>query len=954
MIRTLLKVLLLVGLLLSSGLTEAAGLGELKVISALGQPLRAEIDLVSLREDEKASLDVHIAPSAVFQTVGVQYNPLLSKVKVSVARHPDGSPYIRMESSEIVNDPFLDVIIELSWSTGQLRREYTMLFDPVEYPKMSASVSPPKSQPESALTKPVPLPAPTEPSRPANAVRVKRGDTLSRIAKEVKPQEVTLEQMLVGLFEANPQAFSGRNMNRLESGQILRVPSAADLAQIDPHDAQKMVRVQYVDWNAYRQKLATAAVSRGGKLSRSASGKITAAAESRAPELAVQPKEVLKLSKGAAGAATTKMEDEAAKVKALKNESERILKLEKNIQDMNKLLEMKKKEIAKKAPVKLAKPLAAPKPSSQESFLHEMLHNPVMMGALGGAVIGLGGLALWMVRGRKKAAEIPFEEMGREEPSIRPEKTTPEVPDRPRLKAAGLETTEMGESDSIEEARLYFTYRRYVQAKEILDEILKASPSSFEAYLLLMKVHAVTNEKGPLQEVAQRLKAAAPPEDVWERAMEIGFTADPKNPLYAGAVKEAPEQRPAEIDLSEPHKGSLDFDLDFGSSAGAAAQAPEAATPDTALDFDMSQFFGEETKSGQESSSVDFDFSSLMGEEEKILQQEADLFAAPAEEAKHEVDYDFSSMFGEEAAAHEEGHEIQAGEPAGSKVEAELSAPPSEEAVQEIDYDFSSMFGEEPEPAQVSEPVETFAAMEEAAPKLEEPASQASVDYDFSSMLETIPEEEAAAPPAPEEPVDYDFSSMLESVPETSEAEYDFSAMLEEAPPAANEEVADYEMVHFEPGQAPEPAVELPEPPAATEMAPPAEPIEEEGFDFFSLIDEGAEVAKPESRFEPMPEFREETEIGAEPEVGAAAPIEAPSLEMPDVDLNLGEEPKTDSRQQKDPLWYEVATKLDLAKVYQEMGDHEGAHEILEEVLNEGDADQKAMARSMLGNLTRS
>ncbi len=786
-------------------------------------------------------------------------------------------------------------------------------------------------------------------------------------------------------------------MNRLESGQILRVPSAADLAQIDPHDAQKMVRVQYVDWNAYRQKLATAAVSRGGKLSRSASGKITAAAESRAPELAVQPKEVLKLSKGAAGAATTKMEDEAAKVKALKNESERILKLEKNIQDMNKLLEMKKKEIAKKAPVKLAKPLAAPKPSSQESFLHEMLHNPVMMGALGGAVIGLGGLALWMVRGRKKAAEIPFEEMGREEPSIRPEKTTPEVPDRPRLKAAGLETTEMGESDSIEEARLYFTYRRYVQAKEILDEILKASPSSFEAYLLLMKVHAVTNEKGPLQEVAQRLKAAAPPEDVWERAMEIGFTADPKNPLYAGAVKEAPEQRPAEIDLSEPHKGSLDFDLDFGSSAGAAAQAPEAATPDTALDFDMSQFFGEETKSGQESSSVDFDFSSLMGEEEKILQQEADLFAAPAEEAKHEVDYDFSSMFGEEAAAHEEGHEIQAGEPAGSKVEAELSAPPSEEAVQEIDYDFSSMFGEEPEPAQVSEPVEaiaameeaapkieesapqasvdydfssmfgeepepaqvsepveTFAAMEEAAPKLEEPASQASVDYDFSSMLETIPEEEAAAPPAPEEPVDYDFSSMLESVPETSEAEYDFSAMLEEAPPAANEEVADYEMVHFEPGQAPEPAVELPEPPAATEMAPPAEPIEEEGFDFFSLIDEGAEVAKPESRFEPMPEFREETEIGAEPEVGAAAPIEAPSLEMPDVDLNLGEEPKTDSRQQKDPLWYEVATKLDLAKVYQEMGDHEGAHEILEEVLNEGDADQKAMARSMLGNLTRS
>ncbi|NNM81930.1 MAG: LysM peptidoglycan-binding domain-containing protein, partial [Burkholderiales bacterium] len=650
MIRTLLKVLLLVGFGLSSGLAEAAGLGELKVISALGQPLRAEIDLVSLKEDEKASLDVHIAPPAVFQTVGVEYNPLLPKVKVSIARHPDGRPYIRMESSEIVNDPFLDVIIELSWTSGQLRREYTMLFDPVEYPKMSATVSPPRSHPESPLSKPVPLAAPAAPHQPANAVRVKPGDTLSKIAREVKPQEVTLEQMLVGLFEANPQAFSGQNMNRLESGQILRVPSAADLAQIDPHDAEKTVRVQYVDWNAYRQKLATAAVSRGGKLSRSASGKITAAAESRAPELAVQHKEVLKLSKGGAGSATTKAEEQAAKVKALKNESERILKLEKNIQDMNKLLEMKKKEMAKKAPVKLARPLTAPKPAIQESFFHEMLHNPVMLGALGGAVIGLGGLALWMVRGRRKAAEIPFEEMDREGPSFRPEKPTTEVPDRLRLKAAGLEATEMGESDSIEEARLYFAYRRYAQAKEILDEILKASPASFEAYLLLMKVHAVTNEKGPLQEVAQRLKAASPPEDVWERAMEIGFTADPKNPLYAGAVKEAPEQRPAEIDLSEPHKDSLDFDLDFGNASGGAAQAPAAAATDTALDFDMSQFFGEEAKSEKESSGVDFDFSSLMGEEEKPSQQEADLFAAPAEEAKHEIDYDFSSMFGEEPA----------------------------------------------------------------------------------------------------------------------------------------------------------------------------------------------------------------------------------------------------------------------------------------------------------------
>ena len=125
---------------------------------------------------------------------------------------------------------------------------------------------------------------------------VKRGETLAKIAASVKPEAVTLEQMLVNLYRSNPDAFDG-NMNRLKTGKILRVPEQEQIASTGQSEAVKEIRVQAADWNAYRQKLAGAAGEAPARESKSAaSGKITTAVEDKAAKEA--PKEVLRLSKG--------------------------------------------------------------------------------------------------------------------------------------------------------------------------------------------------------------------------------------------------------------------------------------------------------------------------------------------------------------------------------------------------------------------------------------------------------------------------------------------------------------------------------------------------------------------------------------------------------------------------------------------------------------------------------
>src|SRR5690242_15821425 len=230
-------------LLLVPLLAAAAGLGKLTVTSSLGQPLRAEIELLALQSGEEDSLTVRLASADAFRQAGIELSPALIGLQFSLDTK-GARPVIRVSTSQPVNEPFLDLLVELQWATGRLVREYTFLLDPPEYKTQAPAPAPaPSAQAQPAPSAPAPsAPAPSAESRPAPAAaaappaaaagakqqEVKKGDTLGAIARQNLPEGVTLNQMLIALYRANEDAFIRGNVNLVRAGRILTIPDRED------------------------------------------------------------------------------------------------------------------------------------------------------------------------------------------------------------------------------------------------------------------------------------------------------------------------------------------------------------------------------------------------------------------------------------------------------------------------------------------------------------------------------------------------------------------------------------------------------------------------------------------------------------------------------------------------------------------------------------------------------
>jgi pilus assembly protein FimV len=374
----------------------AAGLGKLNVMSGLGEPLKADIELISITPEELSSIVAAIASEEAYAVQGIEKPASHNTIKVDIAKNAAGAPILKLKSTQPISEPFLDMLIQVDWASGRLLREYTVLLDPPGYtgeadpsaqaaqttqaPMVSASDSMASSKASSAAasgdavsgkaTAPRPVKKSKKPSVVAPTEEVmasadasgdyvtQRGDTLSKLARDLKPDGVSLEQMLLGLYQENPNAFQGDNMNRLKVGQIIRPPSEATLSVISRNDAAKEVKVQTANWNAYRNKLAgivaDAAPNEAEASTQSAGGKIKSAEDKSIPE-STGPKDVVKLSAGDAAAAkasadTVKslqekisalQEEATAREKSVKEAQDRTASLEKQIADMQKLLAMK-------------------------------------------------------------------------------------------------------------------------------------------------------------------------------------------------------------------------------------------------------------------------------------------------------------------------------------------------------------------------------------------------------------------------------------------------------------------------------------------------------------------------------------------------------------------------------------------------------------------------------------
>lgn len=158
MLKSILKASVYMACLAWAGFACAAGLGGINVTSSLGQPLRAEIELVSIDKIDKSTLSAKLASAEAFKNAGLDYPYSLPKVKFQIEERTNGNPYVKLSTIQSVNEPFVTLLVELNWSSGKLMREYTFLLDPADY-----KIEQPKPEPvkpiEPVLAAPVVVPA---------------------------------------------------------------------------------------------------------------------------------------------------------------------------------------------------------------------------------------------------------------------------------------------------------------------------------------------------------------------------------------------------------------------------------------------------------------------------------------------------------------------------------------------------------------------------------------------------------------------------------------------------------------------------------------------------------------------------------------------------------------------------------------------------------------------------
>ncbi len=344
---------LVAGTLLLPLTAHALGLGKLTVESALGQPLSAKIELLPSSKEELDSVVAKVADPALYRQNNLQYQAALSRARITMERGANGEAYLRVSSPALMIEPYLDLMVEVNWSSGRVVRDYTFLLDPPGTPTDVAQVEPitpsragtAASRTQPAATAAAPM-APAAPRATGDAYTVKRGDTLSKIAKDYKPETVTIDQMLVALFKSNQGAFEGANMNRLRSGAIITIPSAVDTSSTQAGEATQIVKVQSSDWRAYRDRVAGAAPMADEAGGRVAGGKIGTTVEDKTP--AVRPgSDQLKVSKDAGvGKGAGAAESSVAQAAALKEAQSRIADLEKTLKDLQRAVDLKNQTMA--------------------------------------------------------------------------------------------------------------------------------------------------------------------------------------------------------------------------------------------------------------------------------------------------------------------------------------------------------------------------------------------------------------------------------------------------------------------------------------------------------------------------------------------------------------------------------------------------------------------------------
>jgi len=252
-VHNLTKTLVTVSLLIPTS-AYSLGIGEIKLHSALNQNLDAEIALLISPNEKIANLNIKLASPEKFDEAGIPWGYFLSKIKFKPVSRKDGSKFIQLSSQETLREPFLDFLLEVSWNKGRLFREFTVLVDPpVAY---TQPVIPVIDSPAPAIKGQQPTnvsPGSKNKNQQTGIVAqygpTKRTDSLWKVAEKTNAyQDVSVEQMIMAIYQANPKSFYKKNVNALMAGKTLVIPDRKSIIQLSQPEALAAFRQQTQAW----------------------------------------------------------------------------------------------------------------------------------------------------------------------------------------------------------------------------------------------------------------------------------------------------------------------------------------------------------------------------------------------------------------------------------------------------------------------------------------------------------------------------------------------------------------------------------------------------------------------------------------------------------------------------------------------------------------------------------
>jgi len=283
------KKLFLLFALLFPLMCHALQLGKIVVTSSQGQPLNAEIELMLTPGEDTSKLQTSLASKENYESQGIERLAIHSNISVELQKNEKGFTVLKLKSIQPVPDPFLDLLIQVDSAKGRNYREYTVLLDPPETPiiQQEKIVAVDKTEPlpvnekkevrESVDKNKVALEKDTKNNLKSldknkssdlssKSITVKSTDTIYKIARENKIPGITTEQMVIGIFNLNELAFTNKNINGLEVGQKIVLPTKDDFMNLSHAKAMAEIKIQSAQWNKFSTK-AAAAVADSPKIS---------------------------------------------------------------------------------------------------------------------------------------------------------------------------------------------------------------------------------------------------------------------------------------------------------------------------------------------------------------------------------------------------------------------------------------------------------------------------------------------------------------------------------------------------------------------------------------------------------------------------------------------------------------------------------------------------------------